>query len=48
MSVPDAKRLMYLETENTRLKTLLAETLRRKWWLYQPGASWCGLLRGEG
>jgi putative transposase len=41
MSVPDAKRLKHLETENTRLKKLLAETLleaevsrealRRKW-----------------
>ena len=41
MSVPDAKRLKQLETENARLKRLLAETLleaqvsrdalRRKW-----------------
>ena len=41
MSVPDAKRLKHLETENARLKKLLAETLleaevsrdalRRKW-----------------
>ena len=41
MSVPDAKRLKQLETENARLKKLLAETLleaqvsrealRRKW-----------------
>jgi putative transposase len=41
MSVPDAKRLKELETENARLKKLLAETLleaqvsrealRRKW-----------------
>lgn len=41
MSVPDAKRLKELETENTRLKKLLAEqvlenevikdVLRRKW-----------------
>ena len=41
MSVPDAKRLRELETENTRLKKLLAESLlenevtrealRRKW-----------------
>jgi len=41
MSVPDAKRLKALETENVRLKKLLAETLleaeitkealRRKW-----------------
>lgn len=41
MSVPDAKRLKHLETENGRLKKLLAETLleaqvsrealRRKW-----------------
>ena len=41
MSVPDAKRLTELETANTRLKKLLAETLleaqvsrealRRKW-----------------
>ena len=41
MSVPDAKRLKHLETENVRLKKLLAETLleaqvsrealRRKW-----------------
>jgi putative transposase len=27
MSVPDAKRLKQLETENARLKKLLAETL---------------------
>jgi putative transposase len=41
MSVPDAKRLKELETENTRLKKLLAEShleievtrevLRKKW-----------------
>ncbi len=41
MSVPDAKRLKELETENTRLKKLLAEqvlenevikdVLRKKW-----------------
>ena len=57
MSVPDTKRLKQLETENARLKKLLAETLlkaqvsrealRRKWLPYQPGASWCGLRAVE-
>ena len=52
MSVSDAKRLKELETENGRLKRLLAdsllenevtrEVLRKKWWPHQYGAGWCG------
>jgi len=30
MSVPDAKRLKHFETENARLKKLLAETLLKR------------------
>ena len=51
MSVPDAKRLKALETENARLKKLLAEqmlenevikdVLRKKWWAHRPGGSRC-------
>ena len=50
MEVSEAKRLRELETENARLKRLLADTmlekhaaeeaLRQKWWSHQPGASW--------
>ena len=52
MSVPDARRLKELETENGRLKKLLAEqvlenevikdALRKKWRAHRLGASWCG------
>jgi putative transposase len=51
MSVPDAKCLKELETENGRLKKLLAEqvlenevikdALRKKWSAHQRDASWC-------
>ena len=50
MEVSEAKRLRELETENARLKRLLADTmlekhaveeaLRQKWYSHQPGASW--------
>ena len=52
MSVSDAKRLKELETENTRLKKLLAEShleievtrevLRQKWYPHRLDARWCG------
>ena len=52
MSVSDAKRLKELETENGRLKKLLAdallenevtrEVLRKKWWPHRFDARWCG------
>ena len=51
MSVPDAKRLKELETENTQLKKLLAEqmlenevirdVLRKKPYAHRPGERWC-------
>ena len=51
MSVPDAKRLKELETENGRLKRLLAnamleskvmkEAMQKKLLPLQPDASWC-------
>lgn len=51
MSVPDAKRLKELESENVRLKKLLAETLleheitqgaiRKKGGAHRLGANWC-------
>lgn len=51
MSVSDAKRLKELETENGRLKRLLAdallenevtkEALRKKWCAHLQGGSWC-------
>src|SRR5678815_2520337 len=52
MSVSDAKRLKELETENTRLKKLLAESLfendvtrevlGRRWCPLRLDARWCG------
>ena len=52
MSVSDAKRLKELETENGRLKKLLAESqleievtrevLRKKWWPHRFDEKWCG------
>ena len=51
MSVSDAKRLKALETENGRLKKLLAESqleievtrevLRKKWWPHRFDGRWC-------
>ena len=51
MSVSDARRLRELETENTRLKKLLAESilenevtreaLRKKWYAHRHAASGC-------
>ena len=53
MSVPEAKRLKDLESENGRLKKLLAEqllenevikeALRKKWCAHRTGASWCAI-----
>lgn len=50
MSVPDAKRLKELETDNSRLQKILAESLlevkvtrealRKKWWAPQHAARW--------
>jgi putative transposase len=58
MSVSDAKRLRELETENARLKKLLAESmlenvvsreaLRKKWRPQRPGGCWCGSWRTRG
>ena len=52
MSVSDAKRLKELETENGRLKKLLAESqleievtrevLRKTWWPHRFDGRWCG------
>ena len=52
MSVSDAKRLKELETENGRLKKLLAESqleievtreaLRKNWWPHRFDGRWCG------
>ena len=51
MNVSDAKRLKELETENARLKRLLAESmlenevtkeaLRKKWSAHRPDVNWC-------
>ncbi len=51
MNVSEAKRLKDLETENARLKRLLAEAmlenevtkeaLRKKWCAHRPDVNWC-------
>lgn len=59
LSVPDAKRLTYLEAEDTRLEKLLAEqvfehdvfkdALRRTWQPRRRTGCWCGAwLRSGG
>jgi putative transposase len=55
MHVSDAKRLRELETENGRLKKLLAESLlelevshkvlRKKWQLHRLAATFCGICK---
>lgn len=57
MSVSDAKRLKGLETENGRLRRLLAnamvenevikEALQKKWCPHRPDASWCGICQAR-
>lgn len=58
MNVSEAKRLKELETENARLKKLLAEmmleneiakeALRKKWGAHRHGGNWCAISWARG